>query len=125
MSEPKKTWSDLINALRSLLALIVANLATDISPKSEKDIYIHAIAGIARKITENDVNDCKPNDKYHAKRFLHTCLELGLDPEKVLTPSSDGVVVAIAAAFSRGELDEVELMRSLQNLSILNGGKWK
>jgi hypothetical protein len=61
---------------------------------------------------------------YYPKRFWNICLELKLNPNKVVDPQNE-IVCALIRAFSNNEIDEVQLMRTLQNLSVLNGGAWE
>jgi hypothetical protein len=121
-----KTWRDHVDNVRCIIALSFLGAALEIAPKAEKPFFAKGISRIIREVIQKDfvVTDETSDDDYYPRRFAGICLELGLDPLKVLDPSNIEIL-PVVTAFSKGELDEVKLMRSLRNLSILNSGKWE
>jgi hypothetical protein len=117
-----KTWKDIFDTLRSVIALHFLDTAINVAPESERKAYIAGAADICHQLMRQDFT---VTDEYYARRFWAICLELHLDPKKVLSEDSNRAVVSIAAAFNKKEIDEVDLMRCLSNLSIMNDGAWK
>lgn len=126
MSNIKSSFCELLDQVRSLLALKILDLASDVAPMSEKSIYIKGSQQIITKIVQSDFS--RPEEasgiSYYPKRFWAICVELELDPHKVLD-SKNPLIISIISGFVKKEIDEVQVMRSLRNLSILNRGEWK
>jgi hypothetical protein len=102
-----KTWKDIFDILRSVIALHFLNTEINVAPESERKAYITGAADICHQLVRQDFT---VTDEYYVRRVWAICHR---------------AVVSVAAAFNKKEIDEVELMRCLSNLSIMNAGAWK
>jgi hypothetical protein len=53
------------------------------------------------------------------KRFCEICVEVGVDPKKLMGANMP-VLPQLAQSWNNGEIDDVQLMRSIRNLEIFN-----
>jgi hypothetical protein len=134
------TLKKCVNLVRKIIALRLAMAVVDIAPQDAKPAFAYGFSQALDKLSAQDEQqvakketlttpDFMPSvtskDKdYYPERVWNICLELNLNPNKVVD-SHDEVVCALIQAFSRGKIDEVQLMRTLRNLSVLNGGAWE
>lgn len=133
MTEQKHyTPKSIIKLFRRLIALRLLDLALDVAPEDDKNAYA---VGVLRILSELKAKAAQPLPEsnldspqvkpisYYPERFWNICVELGLDPQKVVDPE-DSLICALIQGFVKGEIDEVQVMRTLRNLDIFNNGKW-
>jgi hypothetical protein len=63
------------------------------------------------------------SETYYLDRFVAICAELELDAKKVLS-APPPMLSALIRQWMTGKINDVELMRSLRNLGIMNS-QWR